>query len=146
MVVGENKEVVVLASTPTTVEKNEMTEAIDAIGAVSTVDIVGKMKLWPDALTGILGTYLSVHPCKAQIETAAVLHGTRNFWQNEQLSQVSDTSKFTDRKYLWYYKVCPTSGLILDWVLIVQSASDAPNGDKFTQYRWANKAEPANWK
>jgi hypothetical protein len=128
MVVGEKKEIV---------EKNEMTDTIE------TVDIVREMKLWPDALTDILSTYLNVHPCKVGIETR--LRGTRNFWQREQLSQASDTSKFTDRKYLWYYKVYPTSGVIVDWVLIVQGVYDAPNGGDFIQHRWANKNEPANW-
>lgn len=105
---------------------------------VKIIGAVREMKLWPDALTNILDSYLKVHPCKAEIER---IKDPLKYWTKEYLNTVHNTLKVEDRKFMWYYRLAP-NGTTLGWTMIAQGLF---NGNDFTTHIWASNKCPKNW-
>lgn len=106
---------------------------------IKVVCAVREMKLWPDALSDILDAYLKMHPCKAEIEQPK---DPQKSWRKEQLGTHYNTLRFQDRKFIWHYFLCPTTGQLLDWTMIGQGLF---NGNDFVTHIWASKKFPKNW-
>lgn len=110
-----------------------MSEEVDKINKV-----VSEMKLWPDALTNILNSYLKVHPCKTEIELPK---DPRKSWKKEFSIADRSIPTIRDRKFMWYYHLGP-NGSTLGWTMIAQGLF---NGNDFTTHIWASNKCPKNW-